>query len=354
MKTWTGILSVSAGLALMALGAAAGPAPGDQAAVAVEMAQAASNLLAALTPDQQRRVTYLLKDEERRNFHFFPIPRRGVPIKEMNDAQKQLALALLATGLSPKSYGKALTVMSLGQVLRDLEPESPNPYRDSDQYYVTIFGKPDPKGTWGWRLEGFHLSVNYTIVEGKQIAPSPSFMGAHPATVKEPHPRKGLRALAAEEDLGRALYLSLDAEQRRAATGVLPKFEETVGGFLTGNTRKLERGKPEGIPASKLTPEQAARLMELVQVYARRHRRELADRELERIEAAGKEKIHFRWDGSAEPFQPHHYLIQGPTFLVEYDNTQDGANHVHCIWRDFDGDFGDDLLKLHYRQQHGR
>jgi hypothetical protein len=164
----------------------------------------------------------------------------------------------------------------------------------------------------------------------------------------------GLRALAAEEDLGRALYRSLDPEQRRLATGVLPKFEDTVGGFLTGNARKLERGAPEGIPMSKLSPEQAARLMELVREYAHRHRRELAEQDLAKIEAAGRGKIHFRWDGSAEPFEPHHYLIQGPTFLVEYDNTQDGANHVHCIWRDFDGDFGDDLLKRHYQQQHSR
>jgi len=354
MKIRAGALSIAAGLGLLALAAAARPAGAELPAVAAEMAEAASNFLASLTPDQQRRVTYLFKDEERRNFHFFPIPRRGVPLKELDDAQRQLGLVLVATGLGRKGQAKALTVMSLGRVLRDLEPESPNPFRDSDQYYFTIFGKPDPKGAWGWRLEGFHLSLNYTIVDGRLIAPSPSFMGAHPAAVKDPHPRRGLRALAAEEDLGRALYLSLDPEQRRLATGVLPKFEDTVGGFVTGNVRKLERAAPEGIPMSKLTPAQGARLMELVREYAERHRPELADRDLARIEAAGKEKIHFRWAGSTAPFEPHHYLIQGPTFLVEYDNTQDGANHVHCIWRDFDGDFGEDLLREHYRRQHGR
>ena len=350
------VLSIAAGVGLITLAfATAGETrlPADDSRASEEMAAAAGNFLAALSPDQQRRVTYLMKDEERRNFHFFPIPRRGVPFKELNAAQGALAHALLNTGLSQRGYGKAVTIMSLGQILRELEPQSPNPYRDSDQYYVTLFGKPDPKGTWGWRIEGFHLSLNITIVDGKAVTVAPSFLGAHPAVVKE-GPRKGLETLPAEEELGRRLARSLDDEQRKVAVHALPKFEETVGGLITGNARKLERGTPRGLPASRMTAGQKELLLSLVKEYVHRHRPDLAEGDLEKIKAAGTEKIHFSWAGSPEPGQPHHYLVQGPAFLIELDNTQDGANHVHCVWRDFENDFGDDLLRRHYAERHGK
>jgi hypothetical protein len=350
-------LSVAAGFGLIALVLAAEPGPpgpeGDPSRAIEEMAEAASNFLAALSPDQKRRVTYLFKDQERRNLHFFPIPRRGVPMKELNDAQRALGHALLSTGLSARGYFKATTIMSLGQVLRDLEPQSPNPFRDSDQYYFTIFGKPDPQGTWGWRLEGFHLSFNFTIVGGRAVASAPSFMGAHPAVVKD-GPRQGLFVLRNEEEGGRELIRSMDEGQRKAAIFPLTKFEETVGGILTGNVPRLEPRAPRGVPASRMTPAQREILLRLVREYVQRHRGELAEQDWAKLQAAGTEKIHFSWDGGLEPGEPHHYMIQGPTFLVELDNTQDGANHVHCIWRDFEGDFGDDLLRRHYAEHHGK
>lgn len=318
-----------------------------------EMSEAAAHFLAALSPDQQRRATYLFKDEERRNFHFFPIPRRGIAFKELDAAQRALAHALLSTGLSQGGYVKATTIMSLGQILRDLDPNNPNPYRDSDQYYVTLFGKPDPRGTWGWRIEGFHLSVNYTIVEGRAFAGAPSFFGAHPAVVSD-RPRKGLNVLRVEEDLGRRLAESLTEEQRAVAVHPLPKFEDTVGGLLTGNARKVEPREPRGIPVSRMTPAQKKLLQALVEEHAHRQRRELAEQDLARIASAGIEKVHFSWSGGAEPGQPHHYMIHGPTFLIELDNTQDGANHVHIVWRDLENDFGEDLLRRHYAERHGK
>ncbi len=350
-------LAVGAGLIALVALTAEGRGPStpraDDSKAAEEMAEAASNFLAALSPDQQRRASYLFKDEERRNIHFFPIPRRGLPMKELNAAQLALAHALLSTGLSPRGYVKATTIMSLGQVLRDLEPQSPNPYRDSDQYYFTIFGKPHPTGLWGWRMEGFHLSFNYTIVGGRAVATAPSFMGAHPAIVKD-GPRKGLNVLRNEEDGGRRLARSMDEAQRKAAFFPLPKFEDTVGGILTGNVHKLEPPAPRGLPASRMTAEQKGMLLALVKEYVHRHRPDLAEQDWAKVQAAGTEKIHFSWAGSLEPDEPHHYMIQGPTFLVELDNTQDGANHVHCIWRDFEGDFGVDLLRRHYAEHHGK
>ena len=324
----------------------------DLTSVAGEMAEAASNFYASLNSDQQRRVVFNFKDEERRNFHFFPIPRRGVALKEMNSAQRSLAHALLSTGLGAKGFQKAATIMSLGQILRDMDPDSKNPFRDSDQYYVTIFGKPALSGTWGWRVEGFHLSVNFTIVDGRAIASAPSFFGSIPAEVKQ-GPRKGLEVLRQEEELGRSLALSLDADQRKVAITTLPIFEETVGGLVTGNKHKLEPRSAKGLPVAKMTATQAKLLMTLISEYAHHHRPELASQDLAKIAAAGPEKVHFSWAGGMKPGEPHHYMIQGPTFLIELDNTQDDANHVHTIWRDFKDDFGHGLLRRHYKLHHG-
>ena len=322
------------------------------AKAAREMADAANTFMAALSPEQLRQAKFLFLDEERRNIHYFPVPRRGLPLKDMNTSQQQLAYALLSTGLSMQGYVKALTIMSIGQVLRDMEPGNPNPLRDPDHYYVSIFGTPGPTGVWGWRLEGFHISFSFTIVDGKQIAIAPSFMGVHPATILD-GPRKGLRVMSQEEDIARKLATSLDENQRKIAFYEIPVFlEETVGGLLTANARKIENFEPYGIPASQMTANQVETLWKLIEVTAHRHRGEVAESDLARIERAGKTNIYFRWSGSIAPGAGHHYIVQGPTFLIEYDNTQDNANHVHCMWRDLENDFGESLIRKHYQLHH--
>ncbi len=320
----------------------------DAPEVAKELAVAAQRFIDTLDAGMQAK--YLFQDAERGNFHFFPVSRRGVPLKQLKEGQRHLALALMSATLSHVGNQKALTIMSLGDYLKETD-KTPNVHRDSDQYHVTIFGTPSATGTWGYRFEGFHLSLNVTVVRGRWISVTPSFIGAIPATVPD-GPRKGLQVLEQETELGRTLATSLTAEQREAGFAKLPNFlEETVGGFVTGNQRKLDRGKPKGLAASAMTAEQRELLMKLVRVHISRIRKELADQDLARIDRAGVEKIHFQWAGGLKPGEPHHYLIQGPTFLIEYDNTQDGANHVHCIYRDFDNDFGDGLLE-HLQKQH--
>lgn len=320
----------------------------DSPEIAQELAVAAQRFIDTLEPGMQAK--YLFQDAERGNFHFFPVSRRGVPLKQLKEGQRHLALALMSATLSHVGNQKALTIMSLGDYLKETD-KSPNIHRDSDQYHVTIFGTPSPEGTWGYRFEGFHLSLNVTVVRGRWISVTPSFIGAIPATVPT-GPRKGLQVLQQEAELGRALAQSLSAEQRKTGFGKIPDFlTETVGGFVTGNRRKLERGKPSGIAASAMTAAQRDLLMKLVRTHIGRIRKELADQDLARLERAGTEKIHFQWAGGLKTGEPHHYLIQGPTFLIEYDNTQDGANHVHCIYRDFDNDFGDALLE-HYQKHH--
>lgn len=318
----------------------------DSPEVAAELAEAASRFLVSLDPGLQGK--YLFKDAERGNFHFFPIARRGVPLKNLNEAQRQLGYSLMSAALSHAGNQKALSIMSLGQVLRE-EDENQNVFRDSDQFYFTIFGDPSTDPTWGYRVEGFHLSLNYTIVDRRWISVTPTFFGAIPSVVKD-GPRAGLEVLRNEAEMGRALAKSLDAEQRKTGFGEVPKFEDTVGGLTTGNERFLVAAKPRGLPASAMTEAQREQLLELVREYVERARPELASQDLAKIERHGIDEIHFVWGGGLEPGQPHHYLIQGPTFLIEYDNTQDEADHVHCVYRDFENDFGDALLD-HYRSQ---
>ncbi len=346
------VLLIAAVAVLAVVGAAGRVQPpldaSDSPEIARELAVAAQRFVDTLEPGMQAK--YLFQDAERGNFHFFPVSRRGVALKDLKQGQRHLALALMSATLSHTGNQKALTIMSLGDYLKETD-KTPNVHRDSDQYHITIFGNPTPDGTWGYRFEGFHLSLNVTVVRGRWISVTPSFIGAIPAIVPD-GPRKGLQVLKQETELGRALAQSFSAEQRKTGFGKIPDFlTETVGGFVTGNRRKLERGTPQGLAAAAMTPEQRDLLMKLVRTHIGRIRKELADQDLARIDRAGTEKIYFQWAGGLEEGKPHHYLIQGPTFLIEYDNTQDGANHVHCIYRDFDNDFGDALVE-HYQKQH--
>ncbi|MEO6183467.1 MAG: DUF3500 domain-containing protein, partial [Verrucomicrobiota bacterium] len=179
-----------------------------------EMAKAATDFLKGLQPEQQTKASFDLKSEERENWHFIPKPRNGLPLKEMTQKQRSLAFALLKSGLSDRGYGKATNIMSLELVLFDMENKSPK--RDPELYYVSIFGKPGAREPWGWRVEGHHLSINFTIADGKNISVTPSFLGSNPGEVKE-GARKGVRILGNEEDLGRELLKSFSPEQKHWA-----------------------------------------------------------------------------------------------------------------------------------------
>jgi hypothetical protein len=310
-----------------------------------EMAQAANSFLGSLDEKQKAKAQFEFKDSERGNWHFIPKSRNGLPIKELGPEQRQLAHALLKSGLSAHGYEKATNIMSLERILYEMEGAARKFPRDGELYYFSIFGTPAAKGTWGWRVEGHHLAANFTIVNGEFIAGTPSFMGTNPGEVRS-GPRKGLRVLADEEDLGRNLVNSLNAEQRKKAifTEAAPKE------IITEAKRKVEPLDQVGIAAADLGETGKAGLMRLVQAYVQRLRPELAREDLARINKAGFDKVYFGWAGGTEKGQPHYYRVQGPTFLLEYDNTQNDANHIHAVWRDFQGDFGEDLLRKHYDQ----
>lgn len=309
-----------------------------------EMAEAAHNLLAALPPELKAKAVFAWDDAEKVNWHFIPRARKGLSIKEMRGDQRDLTYGLLSSALSHKGYLKATTIMSLEQILLEIE-QGKGPVRDPELYFVSVFGEPSAKGTWAWRFEGHHLSMNFTIVNGKYVSATPSFFGTNPGEVRE-GPRKGLRVLGAEEDMGRELAKSLTPEQAKLAV-----FSETAPpDVITGADRNARMLEPHGVPLAKLSAKQAETFWRIVEAYIGRARGELASAELEEIRGSGPEKLFFAWAGALEPGKGHYYRVQGPTFLLEYDNTQNNANHVHAVWRDLKNDFGDDILRRHYEE----
>lgn len=312
-----------------------------------EMTAAAINFLSSLSPEQKARVTFDFPNDERKNWHYIPRERKGLPIKDMAPEQRLLAQALLASGLSSRGYEKAVSIMSLDAVLKELEKDKKNgPVRDPDNYYLSIFGTPGGKDPWGWRFEGHHLSLNYTEVGDGDPAMTPSFFGSNPGEVKS-GPRTGTRILAAEEDLGRSLVKSLTDDQRKVA--VLPVAAPKD---ILNDPKRVDPTNPEGISQGQLSAEQTATLVKLIKEYIFRCRPDVAADDWAKIEKAGLDKLHFAWAGGLERGQPHYYRVQGGHFVLEYDNTQNDANHVHSVWRDFDHDFGIDLLKEHLQTSH--
>jgi uncharacterized protein DUF3500 len=309
------------------------------------MTDTAKTFLAALTTDQRTKAALAFEDEERFDWHYIPRARKGIPLREMTPEQKHLAHALLSAGLSQSGYIKATTIMSLEEVLRAVENDS-GERRNPDGYFFTIFGQPSESGIWGYRVEGHHLSLNFTIAGGR-LAGAPTFFGANPAEVRS-GPRKGLRALSREEDLARELLASLREEQVVAA--IVDKT--AYGDILTAASRKAAlAGQPSGLPAERMTAAQRAKLESLLLEYVENLPAELAEGRLEKIRKAGGE-VRFAWAGGTARGEKHYYRIQAPAFLVEYDNTQNDANHIHSVWRDLEGDFGLDLLAAHYRASH--
>jgi hypothetical protein len=309
------------------------------------MSECANRFLASLTPEQKAKATFSFEDAERVNWAFVPLERKGLTLREMTPYQKLLASALLNAGLSQIGYTKAVTIMSLDDVLRMKEKDN-GERRNPEKYYFSIFGTPSDKGTWGYRVEGHHCSQNYTVVNGK-VMNAPSFFGANPAEVREGQ-RTGLRTLPQEEDLGREVITSLSDEQRKSAV-VDAKAPNDI---LTSNKRQAAlNGQPSGISAAKMTGAQFEKLQNLLEMYAQNMPEQVAQYREEQIKKAGK-NIFFAWAGGVNKGDPHYYRVQAPAFLIEYDCTQDNANHIHSVWRDFTGDFGEDLLKAHYAASH--
>jgi len=320
---------------------------------AAAMAGAADKWLGSLTAEQKQKAAFAFDSDERLRWHFIPNemhPRKGVTFKEMTEPQKALAQTLLKTGLSARGYMTATAIMELEKVLVAVEGEKRRFPRDHEVYYIAVFGTPGDKAAWGWRFEGHHISLRFDVVGGSMTASSPAFFGSNPAEVRTDVPGaapKGTRVLGLEEDAGRAVVDLLDAQQRAVAI-VQPDAPTDI---LTMIEPKVNALTPPGIKISALTKAQRDALTHVIDVYAGTMAADVAAERMARLRKAGMDNITFAWAGSTEKGQKHYYRVQGPTFLIEYDNTQNDGNHIHSVWRDFNGDFGRDLLREHLKSQ---
>lgn len=316
---------------------------------AAAMSTAAQDFVAALSAEQRARAVFDYVSDERLRWHFIPnemFPRQGLAFRAMSPAQQDKARALMKAALSQKGYLTADGIIQLENTLRAAEGGG-RFARSPLDYQVSIFGVPGGRAPWGWRLEGHHLSLHFSVADGRVTATTPTFTGSNPAEVKE-GPARGQRVLAPLEDTGRALLLSLSQAQR--ATAVIAA--QAPNDLVSANKNDIAPLAPSGLAAAAMTSAQRLHLTALLTAYASLMADDLAADRLGRITSAGLERVTFAWAGDAARGAKHYYRVQGPTFLIEYDNTQNDGNHIHAVWRDFAGDFGRDVLREHIQADH--
>jgi hypothetical protein len=331
-------LSLTLGLAGVAYVAQQGEPSG------LKMTAAAERFLAGLTPQQRAKTLFAFEDAERMNWHFIPLQdkdrkptRKGLPLGEMSGEQRQAALDLLKAGTSPQGDRQATTIMSLENILHELE-RGGSMVRHPGWYFFSVFGRPSRTEKWGWRVEGHHLSLNFMVDAGKVVGASPAFFGANPATVKA-GPRQGLETLPEAERLALQLFEALD-ENRKKVARQEHQFPE-----IAGRTAGPHAGAPRGLAAADMTAKQRDMLVRLIEAYAARMPADVAEIEIRRVRDAGVERVYFAFAGGVEAGKPHTYRVQGPSFVIEFLNVQadsahNPANHIHSVWRTIPEDFG--------------
>lgn len=303
----------------------------------------ATRFLSSLDTDQKAKALLKQNDSLRTDWHFFPstmFDREGIPLKELSDTQKELVHELLQTYLSKSGYDKAMGAIEVEGILGDLTND--HVFRDTGRYYTTFYGEPNSEKPWSWAFEGHHVSLNFTIA-GDEVTYVPMFYGANPAIVME-GPSKGHRSLVNEEDLGLKLINLLDETQQEKAI----IQDSTYNDILSLNKTEISPFSTEGLPVTDMTTVQQKVLFQLVNEYISSAPDKVAVERGAKIESEEIGDIYFAWAGVTELGGAHYYRIQGKTFLIEFDNSQNGANHIHAVWRDFNGDFGRNLIKEHY------
>ncbi len=313
------------------------------------MNEAGSKFLASLEPKQRDKAMYPYLDGERVFWYYPPLNRHGLALRDMDHNQRKLAYDLMATGLTDRSFEQAKQIIEHESVLGPLEKEQGivSFVRDPDLYYFTIFGEPGGDEPWGWRAEGHHVSLHFSIWEDDIISMTPFFFGANPAEVRK-GPKSGLRILGAREDMAYELMDSLDAGQRSKTV----IYDEAPYDILTYNSSKVSLPKEEGLSVSAMSGTQREMLMGLVTEYVNQVNEELAGRRLAALKDGGFDQLHFAWAGPLDRSAAHYYRIHGGEFVVEFDNRQNGANHIHSVWREVENDFAGDVLRDHLLMYH--
>ena len=298
--------------------------------VAGGMASAATRFLEALPANVRSSALLPFNTERRYNWHWFPsYDRDGPMLVDLGTQARERAFALLEASTSPMGYKKARQIMSLQTELG----------RDPLNYHIAVYGQPSASGTWGWRIEGHHLSLHYTVVKGQTVVLAPFFLGASPTTVRE-GTRTGLRTMQREEEAGRELVRSLDAGTRSK----IVFNAQTPGDTITQNAVQAKPLENVGLTLADLSAAQRNLVQEIINEYLGVAPASAANPALERVRQSNPASVRFGWSGSLEPNQRHYYRLQGPSFLLEYDNSRDSGTHIHSQWRDFEGDWGRNLL----------
>lgn len=303
----------------------------------VAMAQAAERLLQVLDHSQKLQATFSYDDPERINWHFIPRERKGVGLWDLNGAARDAASGLVSSGLTAAGYEKVLQVRSLEEVLYLFEggdEAERRLKRHPHKYFISIFGTPDVKGLWGWRFEGHHLSLNFSISDGKIVSSTPEFFGANPGLI-DAGPGRFLRVLGKREDIAREILKACSQESQAK----LWLSKEAPNDIRGGGVAQPVVDQPQGLRYADMSPEQQKLLKELLAEYLTAMPAAVVRERMQQIQQAGMDDIHFGWWGGSERNEPHHYVVQGSTFVIEYNNTQNSANHVHAIWRNLAGDF---------------
>lgn len=303
----------------------------------VKMAEAAKAYLQAITAEQRKQASFKYDDPERVNWHFIPRERKGVPLKALEGAPLKAAHELIRSGLSEAGYDQALNVMSLEEVLYLIEPGERayrRDRRDPGKYYISVFGEPAATGLWGWRLEGHHLCLNFSIKDGQVVSSTPEFFGANPGSIEAGKGRE-IRVLGPEEDIARQILKLCTPEQQK-----LCWISKEAPGEVPGpNVPQPVVAAPVGLSYGQMSADQQKLLKDLLDEYLKNLPDDVEAERRQALTAAGIEKISFAWYGQPNLHEAHHYRVQGPTFVIEYNNTQNNANHVHSMWRNLSGDF---------------
>ncbi len=304
------------------------------------------DFLTTLDTAQLKKVQLPFDHLSRQVWHFLPgsmWPRDGIMLKDLNRTQKQKVFALLRHHLSEAGFEKIMSIMDLESVMAKMGQDAE--MRDPEKYFVAIYGNPIQDKLWAWSFEGYHISLNFTITDHK-VSMTPRFLGADPAIIPSGY-RKGERTLAAEDDMGLELINSMSTEQRvKTIFSTKPYLE-----IVTSNATEVAPLSLVGIKMSELNEDQQKHLKELIAEHLSTMPEALAKQRMEQIEQEHFDEIRFGWAGATELGKGHYYRIQGHSFLIEFDNTLANANHIHTVWRDFDGDFGKDIIKEHYSQE---
>ena len=320
-----------------------------QSNLAHQMTIAGVNFYNSLS-DNQKDITFFdYLDGERLFWYYPPLNRHGLPLRDMEEAQISLAFELLSTGLTKKSYQQAKQIIDLESILGPIEKSAGKITfkRDPELYYFTIFGIPGQKDPWGWRVEGHHISIHFSIWGNEIISMTPFFFGSNPAEVRS-GPESGLRILKEREDVAFELINSLDKSQKRNAI----IYPEAPYEILTYNSSRVSLPKEEGLKVSKMSKSQKAILNKLLEEYVSQVPTELSKVKLEKISDYGIDNLFFAWGGGQSLGEKHYYRTHGGNFLVEFDNNQNQANHIHSVWRDVENDFGYDILREHLLAYH--